>query len=254
MGLEGNDVRAWEYFLLGTNPTSSIVVDGRFDLRTRDETMRFQRNVGFAGSNVDGIVGPKTYAEAMRLGFDPTIDTTDDESGPNWPPQPDEQPLPYKRRVELFGSFTYVPSPIPSNPEAIVVDNKWVAKNIVTVDVPHLRSPRFAQVHRLVASQFLALFEEWHRLGLIDRILTWDGSWSPRFIRGSRTSLSNHAWGTAFDINAQWNMLGTQPALLDEKGCVRELVKSAHDLGWYWGGWFNSRRDGMHFECVRIVA
>ena len=42
-----------------------------------------------------------------------------------------------------------------------------------------------------------------------------------------------------------------QPALLGEKGCVRELVPIAHDHGFYWGGHF-TRQDGMHFEVARV--
>lgn len=74
----------------------------------------------------------------------------------------------------------------------------------------------------------------------------------PRFVRGSRTTLSNHSWGTAFDINYAWNCLGALPALRGEKGSVRELVPIAHRHGFYWGGHF-SRRDGMHFEVARVL-
>jgi hypothetical protein len=74
----------------------------------------------------------------------------------------------------------------------------------------------------------------------------------PRFIRGSRSVLSNHAYGSAFDINAAWNPLGATPADVDEKGSVIELVPLAHEFGFYWGGHFNSRPDGMHFEAAEI--
>ncbi len=97
------------------------------------------------------------------------------------------------------------------------------------------------------------MFEQWERAGLKSHILTWGGSWVPRFVRGSRTQLSNHAWGTAFDVNVRWNMLGTQPALRGQKGSVRELVQIANDNGYYWGGHFHKRIDGMHFE-VRLIV
>ena len=60
--------------------------------------------------------------------------------------------------------------------------------------------------------------------------------------------LSNHAFGTAFDINVQWNPLEALPG---RTGCVFELVPMAHRHGFYWGGHF-SRRDGMHFEVARV--
>ena len=55
----------------------------------------------------------------------------------------------------------------------------------------------------------------------------------PRFVRGSTTSLSNHAFGSAFDINVPFNRLGARPALVGQKGSVRRLVKTAHRHGFY---------------------
>ena len=94
---------------------------------------------------------------------------------------------------------------------------------------------------------------QWEKEGLLDRILTFDGSFVPRFIRGSTSTLSNHAFGTAFDINAQFNPLGQEPAEMGAKGCVRELVPIANRFGFAWGGHFKKRPDGMHFEVARII-
>jgi hypothetical protein len=33
---------------------------------------------------------------------------------------------------------------------------------------------------------------------------------------------------------------------------VRELVPIANELGWYWGGHYRKRLDGMHFELVKV--
>ena len=71
-------------------------------------------------------------------------------------------------------------------------------------------------------------------------------------VRGSRQTLSNHAFGSAFDINAAWNGLGVIPPLVGQKGSVRELVALANENGFYWGGHF-PRRDGMHFEIAKIL-
>ena len=59
--------------------------------------------------------------------------------------------------------------------------------------------------------------------------------------------------GTAFDINVAWNGLGVQPALLGQKGSVRELVEIAFEHGFIWGGWFTNRPDGMHFEAYKVL-
>lgn len=64
---------------------------------------------------------------------------------------------------------------------------------------------------------------------------------------------SNHAWGTAFDINVPWNGLGATPALVGARGSVRKLVPLANEHGFYWGGHFNGRPDGMHFEIAQIL-
>lgn len=87
--------------------------------------------------------------------------------------------------------------------------------------------------------------------GLGDRVLSFAGSWVPRFVRGSTTNLSNHAYGSAIDINVPWNQLSTVPALKGKRGSVRELVPIANECGLYWGGHFN-RADGMHFELARV--
>ena len=85
-------------------------------------------------------------------------------------------------------------------------------------------------------------------------MLTWAGLWNPRFVRGSRRTLSNHAYASAFDINAPWNGLRRQPALVGKRGSVRELVAVANELGWWWGGHGfppdYGRKDGMHFELA----
>jgi hypothetical protein len=106
--------------------------------------------------------------------------------------------------------------------------------------------------HKKGANQLVKLFKDWETAGLLYKVLTWDGAYNPRFVRGSKTVLSNHAFGTAFDINVNWNRLGAIPALVGQKGSVRELVQIANNNGFYWGGHF-SRKDGMHFEIAKVV-
>jgi len=167
-------------------------------------------------------------------------------------------PLSFLDREKLFGKFSYVSSPTYANPEAITITSSWTS-NISQVSIPNLRgiagAPKSStiQFHSLLIPQITKLFNKWHDEGLTYLILSWGGSWVPRFVRGSRTSLSNHAWGTAFDVNVQWNMLGAQPALRGETGSVRELVEIAYEHGFYWGGWFANRPDGMHFEAYKIA-
>jgi hypothetical protein len=110
------------------------------------------------------------------------------------------------------------------------------------------------QFHGLAEAQLKGMWAAWKTENVLELVLTFEGSFVPRFIRGSRTKLSNHAFGSAFDINYKWNKLGHTPALVGEKGSVRKLVPIANDYGFYWGGHFNNRKDGMHFEVAKILT
>ena len=136
----------------------------------------------------------------------------------------------------------------------------WKEKNIIEINIPQLvgidhwgRPKKDGNIlfHRIAAKQMKDLWADWEKLDLLQYVKTWTGTYSPRFIRGSKTKLSNHAFGSAFDINVKWNGLAKRPALKGQYGSVRELVTTAHKHGFYWGGHF-SRKDGMHFELTAI--
>ena len=177
-----------------------------------------------------------------------------------YPPNPNFKPListPERQRV--FGTFQYVAKPVKGNPENIVVTDNWAKLNIVRAYIPQLEGVPYAPhdgcilLHRLVVPQTVSLFAAWEQAGLLKYILSWGGSYVPRFIRGSRSILSNHAFGSAFDLNAPWNALGRQPAPRGAQGSVMELVALANENGFYWGGHFSNRLDGMHFEAAHIL-
>lgn len=81
-----------------------------------------------------------------------------------------------------------------------------------------------------------------------------DWGYAERTIRGSSTTLSNHASGTAIDLNATKHPLGRQGtfttsqtlrirnALTKYEGCIR------------WGGDYHGRKDEMHFEIMASPA
>jgi hypothetical protein len=250
---QGPIVTQWQQFLRGQG-YYACVVSGIFDTTTQNATIEFQRAHGL---DDDGVVGQFTYSKALKLGFGIVTDDDPDKSGPNWPPKGTLRVLTLAERKAAFGDFTFASAPVPGNPEAIQIHGSWVKDNIVRVTVPQL-APFVAggtvSFHKSAADKLKALFAAWEAAGLLDRILTWDGGWAPRFVRGSRTTLSNHAWGTAFDLNAKWNYMGVRPALVGEKGSVRELAEIAMGQGWFWGGHYQGalggRPDGMHFEVA----
>ncbi len=245
-GSKGGPVELWQTFLIGRG--YAIVSDGDFGNRTHRATQRYQRSRSL---KPDGVVGGRSYGAALQDGFSGV-----EVPGADWPAPPTDL-KPYSgnaRRARAFGSFDYKPKS--DKGEAIVVDPAWVRANITRIMVPQLRDlglRRTGQirVHVKAADPVLDLFQAWEVAGLLDHVLTWNGSYVPRFIRGSRKTLSNHAFGTAFDINVAWNRLGTVPALRSEHGSVRELVKLANKHGFYWGGHYRKRKDGMHFELAR---
>lgn len=253
-GCTGDDVTRWQNFLVGQG-SYWIEVTGTFDADTKEATSFFQDDRGL---DDDGVAGTDTLAEAVKLGFIADDDQTSDqdEQGPNWPPAPSFAPLVSTAdRQRVFGAFQYTATPVASNPEAITILGDWRTKNIVTVDIPQLRSIPGAgsgkvAFHRLGADKLQAMFQAWENAGLLPLVLTWGGSFVPRFVRGSKIYLSNHAFGTAFDLNVAWNGLGVRPALVGQHGSVRKLVPIANQHGFYWGGHYGNRPDGMHFELA----
>lgn len=248
----GPDVSSWKRFLEGAGYLTGSDGDD-FDAETKAATIVFQRASGLVP---DGVVGPKTWSIALRDGVHVLEDDDDSDRGPNWPPRPGFSPLTgNEERAQRFGRFAYTPKPVPGNAEAILIHHGWEAANIATVNIPQLRGVKGApsscnfRFHKEAAAPVAALFAAWEEAGLLPLIQTFDGSQVARFVRGSNRTLSNHSWGTAFDINFQWNMLGRTPALPGTTGSVRELVPIANQLRWYWGGHF-TKPDGMHFEYV----
>src|SRR5699024_11367681 len=79
--------------------------------------------------------------------------------------------------------------------------------------------------------------------------LVWPGNWgyAERKIRGG-ASLSNHASGTAIDLNAPRHYLGARGTFTKKQ--VRAIRKILSDVGGVirWGGDYRNRKDEMHFE------
>lgn len=254
-GLAGSDVSRWQTFLRGQG--YALGVTGVFDAATTAATEKFQRKHGL---EIDGKVGNQSYGKALSLGFELADFTAEPES--DYPPPPAFAPLTGAAARQLrFGPLEFSAAPTANNPERIVITNGWEAANLVRVAVPQLAgvtgAPAGGKIafHRKAAAQLQALFAAWQTVGLMNRVLTFDGAYNPRFIRGKAAEqlLSNHAFGTAFDINYEWNKLGTEPAPRSAQGSVFDLVPLAHAHGFYWGGHFAKRRDGMHFEFAKTA-
>ena len=287
--MTGEDVRRWQKFLisrginLGNSGPDHDGADGFYGNATDIGTKIWQER---AEDPSRGVVGETTIALARKYKFDPDSQTglvagatplpppaqkptftpqTLAQNDPSWP----EKTFKYLDGVDrsrIFGDFSFTPRPGSSDAGGdIQILGGWENENITSVSIPQMAGKPYydegsklkcdghMRFHKKAAGQLQGLFKAWEDAGLMNRVLTFDGAFNPRYIRGSKVNLSNHSWGTAFDINANWNGLNKTPARLSEKGCVRELVEIAHKFGFFWGGNFEARKDGMHFEVAFLI-
>jgi len=152
----------------------------------------------------------------------------------------------------LFGAFTF--APVGRTGAVTITTQGWEADHIVPFDHPLLQrlKRRPQPVNRLALPHFVRVFDAIEAAGLGELLLTFDGSFVPRFKNWNPDSgeLSSHSWGIAIDLNARFNPAGHQPALPGQPGCLRALVPLFNAEGFAWGGHFSSNPDGMHFELA----
>jgi D-alanyl-D-alanine carboxypeptidase/Putative peptidoglycan binding domain len=236
---------------------------------TKDEVKAHQqklKDAGFDSGPIDGLWGRKTEnatrawekARGQKLPSDTGRNLIELPGGLAKASNAMHPALGSQEREATFGGpFDWVQRPLPDNRENIEIRGGWEEANIITVDLPELAEATNGQYKRMrcnkrASKQLQDLWKAWGAAGLLQQVKTYDGSFVPRLIRGSTRSLSNHAYGTAFDINYEWNQLGRTPAAPGKTGSVWELVSIAHQHGFFWGGFF-ARGDGMHFEVCQIV-
>ena len=178
---------------------------------------------------VQKIIGPDFAPQmldiASRLGLDPDAFQT---------------VVPVGSFADAVGTFRYTPI----GGGRIAPAPEWVRDHIVTEAVPILGR---VTCNRYMMPQLKAAFAEIVKVGLASTINPdqYAGCYYPRFIAGS-TTLSNHSFGTALDLN----MLGNQRGTVGEMD--RGVVAIFKKWGFAWGGdW--SYTDPMHFELSRIV-
>ncbi len=142
--------------------------------------------------------------------------------------------------ADAIGVFTYRPI----GGGRIAPDPAWVRTHISTQSVPILGN---VTCNNAIFPQLRAALEEIVTAGLAAEIKReqYAGCYYPRFIANT-TSLSNHSFGTALDLNVPGNLRGTVGEM------DRVVVSIFKKWGFAWGGdW--SYTDPMHFEMARIV-
>lgn len=141
--------------------------------------------------------------------------------------------------ADAVGVFNYTPLA----GGRIAVDPAWTARNISTEVVPILGS---ITCNKAMFPQLRAALSEVVAQGLASEINPdeYAGCYYPRFIAGS-TTLSNHSFGLALDMNVPGNLRGTVGEM------NRDVVAIFKYWGFGWGGdW--SFTDPMHFELKEI--
>jgi D-alanyl-D-alanine carboxypeptidase len=219
----------------------------------------FSKRVG-----VDGIPGNQTWGLLCAIEQIPLITAQQIATavGVNYPVRPAGLPasLSAEQMNATFGKIVFVPAATADNPERIRITNGWAQTHIVTAALPQTiglagstASGNHA-MHTRIKAQMQGLWQAWQNVGLMSQVSTFGGLWVPRFQRGSTSKLSNHSWGTAFDVNASSNALWHLPAFPGENGCLFEHAVIAAQFGFSWGGNFSRRMDGMHFEAVKVLS
>jgi hypothetical protein len=239
----------WSYvFLYGR---ACLVENGEANAQTVEAIRLFETNV--LGLPSTGLVRPGTRVWDALAAAEPW-------TGMDWRPPQTRNGRGERWVRNTFGDFTWTPNPGTVPKQAITIGGTWVRDNIEAVDVPaandlptygNRRTGGTIRFHRMAATQLQALWAEWAHVGLLRLVIFWGGSFVPRYRTGSTTGLSNHSWGTAFDINTETNGWGVRPPGLGKPGCLLPLVPIAERHGFAWGGFFPTF-DGMHFEVAEV--
>lgn len=262
VGVTDPHIPLWLNFLAGLGLYSGECNKTTFDVECETATASFQAKRKLM---TDGKVGDQTWGQALSEGlrldqnFGPGGDASLDRASRSYPPCPNLRPLPESKKLALFGVIQAVPAPVPGNPEAVRITNNWQSQHITKAIIPQLAAIPGSMtashfMHKLMVEPLQKVFSDIQSEGLLHTVLTFNGLWVPRYVRGSKTTLSNHAWGTAIDLNYQWNQLGQYGALATERGSVRDLVPIFNRHGFFWGGHYPNvgvtRSDPMHFELI----
>lgn len=131
--------------------------------------------------------------------------------------------------------------PLPSGLAAIKAtfgEPGKVRLDLVDVEVPGYRNKRVKfYCHYLLQPILRWVFLEIGRRGLGNKLISFDGCYNPRIMRGSASKWSSHAWAIAVDTNANGNFKapGTE-----DQAAISQVFKEA--------GFVQLAHDPMHHQ------
>lgn len=132
--------------------------------------------------------------------------------------------------------------------------NGWPAsqdRNAIKIKSYRIPGTRISFTCAAAVAPILVNFaKDFHeRVEPIDKGKLDDWGYAYRPIRGTTVHLSNHASGTAIDLNATKHPLGASGTFTKaQERTIRELCRH---YGLRWGGDYEVRKDEMHFEIHR---
>lgn len=211
----------------------NVPITGIYSTEMEAQVKRFQTSHGL---RADGEIGPKTGA-FLDLPHETVVATAQPVMHASDFPHDDTASM-----VAFYGD--------PRTGNAA-----WQSKNLIQVVAPWQmfydgKPIKGIQFHKKAAPALKATLQDiWDHYRDIDAIHAvgmhnFSGSYNYRPIRGS-SRLSTHAFGAGIDFDAARNPMTTNKAM---KYPIEPVVQFFKAHGAWWGGDFNSRRDGMHFQ------
>lgn len=135
--------------------------------------------------------------------------------------------------------------------------NGYIANNPDLTRVYEIpRCNRHIRLRRGPAGLLLIHFALWfdQKIEPLDQGPWDDWGYAERPIRGSSTTLSNHASGTAMDLNATVHPMGKRGTFTDKQTRMIRNRLSMYGGCIRWGGDYNGRPDEMHFEINKSLS
>ncbi|MFC4785796.1 M15 family metallopeptidase [Nocardioides sp. MAHUQ-72] len=239
-----------DYLRLGSDKDATAVHIGAFAPQTPEVdavvNSSWAPTLGMEPDNALLIATGQTSPESLRTkieriaGNDASVQMTDIVARRGLDPDVKQTAFLVGTVADAVGTFNYTVL----GGGRIAPDPAWVSSHIATQTVPILGS---VTCNKLIFPQLTAALNEIVDRGLADKIHPGEyaGCYYPRFIAGT-TSLSNHSFGLALDLNVPGNQRGTAGEM------DRDVVAIFKQWGFAWGGdWHYT--DPMHFEMNALV-
>lgn len=127
--------------------------------------------------------------------------------------------------------------------------NGYPANDVTLTQVWTIGAGRLVRLKKGACGEVLKHFADWFDTHIEDLdAVADDWGYAERNIRGSETVVSNHASGTALDLNATRHPLGKRGTFTTKQTAAIRKQLEVYEGAIRWGGDYQNRADEMHFE------